>query len=224
MAAVTGNTQVAAGSSGFTVYKLAAFNGCLIVVAHLDTAAIVGITAQNTAAGEVYIAAGICHIHSAASGSFCGVGEGSTVQNRTADSQFRRSVDHTTAGNAVACSINILTATDGQLTCIGDDTAHFVGNTLAGNDAATHGVNMMYTTLVVPNFARYGKTSFVTGLINSASYVGSAVSTYGVALVSEKFGWNGTMVALLVVSVLGVVFAFFSVPYLKKLKNLNKNY
>lgn len=91
-------------------------------------------------------------------------------------------------------------------------------------NAATHGVNMMYTSLVVPNFARYGKTSFVTGLINSASYVGSAVSTYGVALVSEKFGWNGTMAALLVVSVLGVVFAFFSVPYLKKLKNLNKNY
>lgn len=91
-------------------------------------------------------------------------------------------------------------------------------------NAATHGVNMMYTTLVVPNFARYGKTSFVTGLINSASYVGSAVSTYGVALVSELFGWNGTMVALLVVSVLGVLFAFISVPYLKKLKNLNKNY
>ena len=81
---------------------------------------------------------------------------------------------------------------------------------------------MMYTTLVVPNFAHYGKTSFVTGLINSFAYIGSAVSTYGVALISKHFGWSGTMVSLLVVSVLGIVFALVSVPYLKKLKNLNK--
>ena len=98
-----------------------------------------------------------------------------------------------------------------------------VGCLMVAN-AATHGVNMMYTTLVVPNFARYGKTSLVTGLINSGSYVGSAVSTYGVALVSERFGWNGTMVALLVVSVLGVACAFISVHHLKKLKKLNENY
>ncbi len=89
-------------------------------------------------------------------------------------------------------------------------------------NAATHGVNMMYTTLVVPNFAHYGKTSFVTGLINSFAYIGSAVSTYGVALISKHFGWSGTMVSLLVVSVLGIVFALVSIPYLKKLKNLNK--
>lgn len=90
-------------------------------------------------------------------------------------------------------------------------------------NAATHGVNMMYTSLVVPNFACYGKTSFVTGLINSCAYVGSAISTYGVALISKYFGWSGTMVSLLIVSVLGIVFALVSVPYLKKLKNLNKN-
>ncbi len=90
-------------------------------------------------------------------------------------------------------------------------------------NAATHGVNMMYTTLVVPNFARYGKTSFVTGLINSASYLGSAISTYGVALVSEYFGWGGTMVSLLIVSVLGVAVALSSIPSLNRLKKLNKN-
>ncbi len=90
-------------------------------------------------------------------------------------------------------------------------------------NAATHGVNMMYTTLVVPNFARYGKTSFVTGLINSASYLGSAISTYGVALVSEYFGWGGTMVSLLIVSVLGVVVALSSILNLNRLKKLNEN-
>lgn len=89
-------------------------------------------------------------------------------------------------------------------------------------NAATHGVNMMYTSLVVPNFACYGRTSFVTGLINSCAYIGSAISTYGVALVSKYFGWGGTMVSLLLVSVSGILFALVSIPYLKKLKNLNK--
>ena len=89
-------------------------------------------------------------------------------------------------------------------------------------NAATHGVNMMYTSLVVPNFAPYGKTSFVTGLINSAAYVGSAASIYGMAIISKYFGWNGTIISWLLVSVLGMAFAFFSLPSLKKLKNLNK--
>lgn len=89
-------------------------------------------------------------------------------------------------------------------------------------NAATHGVNMMYTTMVVPNFARYGKTAFITGLINSATYVGSAVSMYGVAVITDAFGWSGTMISWLIVSVVGIVIALMSVKPLVKLKKLNK--
>lgn len=87
-------------------------------------------------------------------------------------------------------------------------------------NAATHGVNLMYTSMVVPRFSRYGKTSFVTGLINSATYVGSAISTLGVAYISEIFGWSGTIISWLIVSVLGIALTLVSVKYLNRLKKL----
>lgn len=88
-------------------------------------------------------------------------------------------------------------------------------------NAATHGVNLMYTSMVVPNFAPYGKTSLVTGVINSATYVGSAVSTYGVALISDLFGWTGTIISWFIVSVAGAVLSLLSVISLNRLKRLN---
>ncbi len=84
-------------------------------------------------------------------------------------------------------------------------------------NAATHGVNLMYTTLVVPRFAKYGKTSFITGAINSATYIGSAVSMYGVALITEWFGWNGTMIAWCIIAVLGCLFCLPAAKLLKKM-------
>mgnify|MGYP003303755188 CR=1 FL=1 len=45
----------------------------------------------------------------------------------------------------------------------------------------------MYTSIAVSKFERFGKTSFVTGAINSSVYIGSAVSTYGIAAINENF-------------------------------------
>lgn len=84
-------------------------------------------------------------------------------------------------------------------------------------NAATHGVNLMYTTLVVPRFAKYGKTSFITGAINSATYLGSAVSMYGVALITEWFGWSGTMAAWCVIAVIGCLLCLIAARFLKKM-------
>ena len=89
-------------------------------------------------------------------------------------------------------------------------------------NAAAHGVNGMYTSMVVPNFARYNKTAFVTGFINSATYVGSAFATFAVAAVSENFGWTGTMIMLFIVAILGVALTLFSVKFLNRLKKLNE--
>ena len=67
----------------------------------------------------------------------------------------------------------------------------------------------------------YGKTSLVTGVINSATYVGSAVSTYGVALISDLFGWNGTIISWFIVSVAGALLSLLSVTLMNRLKRLN---
>ena len=57
-----------------------------------------------------------------------------------------------------------------------------------------HGVNVILTCLLPRYFAKTGKVAFVSGLLNSCTYVGSAVSGYGFAAVSAGYGWGGTIV------------------------------
>jgi len=56
-----------------------------------------------------------------------------------------------------------------------------------------HGVNLMLVCMIPPYFKRFGNVSAASGIINSCTYVGSAVSTYGVALISEQAGWSITL-------------------------------
>lgn len=88
-------------------------------------------------------------------------------------------------------------------------------------NAATHGINLMHTSMVIPRFARYGQTALVTGTINSAVYIGSAVSTYGVALVTDRFGWKGTMIIWLAAAIVGIGTALLSLKPLNRLKKAN---
>lgn len=66
-----------------------------------------------------------------------------------------------------------------------------------------HGVNLILVCMTPAYFARYGKVSFVSGLINSSTYVGAAVSTYGIALFTESFGWNKTVVLWVGIALVG---------------------
>ena len=84
--------------------------------------------------------------------------------------------------------------------------------------AATQAVNFMYTSIAVAKFERFGKTSFITGAMNSSVYIGSAISTYGIAAITTHFGWSGTMVTWFVCAFVGLVVAVFSIkPFNKKL-------
>ena len=58
-------------------------------------------------------------------------------------------------------------------------------------------------------FKKYGNVSTVSGVINSCTYIGSALSTYGVALLSEVYGWNFTIFvwATIALSGTGICFA-----------------
>ncbi|MDY3303437.1 MAG: MFS transporter [Clostridia bacterium] len=57
----------------------------------------------------------------------------------------------------------------------------------------THGVNWIVTCMMPPKFGKYGKISFMSGLLNASVYAGSAVSIYGVAAFSESMGWSMTL-------------------------------
>ena len=69
---------------------------------------------------------------------------------------------------------------------------------------AAHGINFVLICLTPPYFGRYGKISFMSGLLNSCTYVGSALSTYGIAVLLENCGWNATMIAWYIIAMVGL--------------------
>lgn len=56
-----------------------------------------------------------------------------------------------------------------------------------------HGVNLVLVCFTPRQFARFGRTGLISGVLNSATYAGSALSGYGLALFSEAFGWHTTI-------------------------------
>lgn len=72
-------------------------------------------------------------------------------------------------------------------------------------NGAVHGVNLMLTCMIVPYFKKPGT---MAGALNSCTYIGSAASTYGIALVSEKFGWNSTIIVWTLIALLGTALCF----------------
>ena len=70
---------------------------------------------------------------------------------------------------------------------------------------AMHGVNLVLTAFVPRRFKKYGNISTVSGTLNFATYVGSAVSTYGFARLIDGFGWTQTIAAWIIICSLGVL-------------------
>jgi len=68
-----------------------------------------------------------------------------------------------------------------------------------------HGVNLMLICLLPPFIQRHGNVSTVSGILNACTYVGSAISTYGIALLSESAGWQVTAFVWFGIAALGAV-------------------
>ena len=56
-----------------------------------------------------------------------------------------------------------------------------------------NGINLMLVSRMPGHFASYGCVAGMSGLLNCVTYVGSALSTYAIAAVSENFGWSPTV-------------------------------
>lgn len=56
-----------------------------------------------------------------------------------------------------------------------------------------HGVNTMLISRVPRHFSPYGRVATISGLLNTFTYVGSALSSYGIAEVSDRWGWFFTV-------------------------------
>ena len=66
-----------------------------------------------------------------------------------------------------------------------------------------HGANLMLVCMVPAYFKNTGKVGTVSGILNAATYVGSAAFTYGVAVLSESLGWNTTILIWLAIAFCG---------------------
>lgn len=75
-----------------------------------------------------------------------------------------------------------------------------------------HGVNLMLISMLPAYFKRFGNVSTVSGLLNAFTYIGSAVSTYGIALISENYGWHWNLVTWLLICVAGTALSLLCVP------------
>ena len=66
-----------------------------------------------------------------------------------------------------------------------------------------HGVNLILICMLPTFFYKYGIVSTASGILNSCTYIGSAISTYTTAVLSETFGWNTALYIWIASAVLG---------------------
>ncbi|AZN38979.1 MFS transporter [Paenibacillus albus] len=74
-----------------------------------------------------------------------------------------------------------------------------------------HGINLMLISHVPTHFANYRKVSTVSGLVNACAYLGSAVSIYGISVLTEWSSWGFTILVLGCMSIIGLAVSMLCV-------------
>ena len=85
-----------------------------------------------------------------------------------------------------------------------------------------HGVNHMVVSIIPKRFHKYGLMSTFSGILNSFTYVGAALSTYVFASASDRFGWGVVKALWLVMGVSGATICLLKLPRWNKFIKTNK--
>ena len=75
---------------------------------------------------------------------------------------------------------------------------------------AMHGCNFLLISCLPGRFARFGRAAGTSGFCNACTYVGAAVSTYGLAVISNAFGWLGAIISWMIFAALGLLCTLIS--------------
>ena len=75
-----------------------------------------------------------------------------------------------------------------------------------------HGVNHMVVSIIPKRFHKYGLMSTFSGILNSFTYVGAALSTYVFAAASDVFGWGIVKILWCVIGVSGAAICILKLP------------
>ncbi len=68
-----------------------------------------------------------------------------------------------------------------------------------------HGISLLLVGMVPEYFKNTGYVGTISGVLNACTYVGSAVSVYGIAVISEQAGWNQTVKIWSVIALVGTM-------------------
>lgn len=79
-----------------------------------------------------------------------------------------------------------------------------------------HGINTMFISFLPRRFERIGKAATVGGICNAFVYVGSAASSYGIALIATNVGWFATLVSWGIIAFAGIIVCIIALPRWKK--------
>lgn len=93
---------------------------------------------------------------------------------------------------------------------------------IALGSGGLHGINSLQTYYLPELLGGTGKISFYAGLINSATYVGSAVSTYLFAVISEMHGWDATIISWVIFAAAGLLLTLICMFSLRKNGNAGR--
>ena len=133
---------------------------------------------------------------------------------RAAEQLYRLSPD-----NPVKCS--------GMIFALGTVSAGVLYFTSGKNAALTvfcsalltgcmHGVNLLLICMVPPYYKNRGGVSAISGVLNSSTYIGSSISTYGIAAIADRFGWHTTVFMWIIIAAAGSIVCFACVRPWKK--------
>lgn len=79
-----------------------------------------------------------------------------------------------------------------------------------------YGMNMILIGLLPANFRDTGSVSTISGILNACVYIGSALSTYGFARLSETAGWNAVALLWLALAAACFLLCLLCVPAWKR--------
>ena len=75
-----------------------------------------------------------------------------------------------------------------------------------------HGTNMTLISFLPSHFRNTGFVSPISGVLNACVYIGSALSTYGFAAMSESAGWSATILLWLGLAIGCCLICLFCIP------------
>ena len=83
--------------------------------------------------------------------------------------------------------------------------------------ATMHAVNFLYISCLPGRFANMGRAATVSGVCNACTYVGAAISMYGIAAITEISSWSVTVIVWAVIAAIGAVSSLLALPRFKKI-------